>query len=135
MTDLFDQLFGGTREERKARLDGAAMADPANFSHDEVELAELLTDVLGHTPNNPAKHARWLLVKCKGDYDGLRKLITSLRMQGELEWVQLKRKNVYSLRSVLAEEYAREQQIEEQRLAMNTPEGRRARYVTEGVLS
>lgn len=133
MTDLFDQLFAAPREERKTRLDGAAIAHPDNFSHDEVELAELLADILGHTPNDAARHARWLLVKCKGDYDGLRRLITALRMQGELEWIQ--GKNIYSLRGWLAEEYARERQAEEQRLAANTTAGRRRRYVTEGVKS
>lgn len=135
MIDLFDQYFAAPREERAARLDGAAVAHPDNFSHAEVELAELLADILGHIPNDPANHARWLLVKCKGDYDGLRRLITALRIEGQLEWVQLKGKKIYSLRSWLAEEYAGERQVEEQRLAMNTIEGRRARYVTEGVLS
>ena len=133
MTDLFDQLFAAPREERAARLDGAAVADPTNFSYAEVELAELLTDVLGYTPNDAAKHARWLLVKCKGDYDGLRRLITKLRIEGELDWVQLKRKKAYSLRYWLAEEYAEERQAEEQRQALNTLEGRKARYAYPGV--
>ena len=137
--DEFERYFGpGTREERAARaarLDGEAMADNAKFSNAETELAELLTDVLGHQPAAPGQHARWLLHKCLGDYRGLRKLITARRIGGELEWVQLKRKNAYSLRSWLAEEYVKEQQGEEKRRRANTSEGRRARYVTEGVLS
>jgi len=51
-------------------------------------------------------------------------------MQGDLDWVQLKRRNVYSLRSWLAEEYQREREAEEQRLAANTSEGRIARYAS-----
>jgi len=136
MTDEFEAYFGpGTREERAARLDGEAVSDPTKFSNAETELSELLADILGYRPVNPSQHARWLLGKCYGDYDGLRKLITALRIEGELEWVQLKRKNAYSLRSVLAEEYAKERQADEKRQKMNSSDGRRARYVTEGVLS
>ncbi len=131
--DLFDEYFAAPREERAARLDGAAVAHPNNFSHAEVALGELLVDILGHTPNGLAKHARWLLTKCKGDYDGLRKLITSLRIEGELDWVQLKGKNVYGLRHWLAEEYARDHLVEERRQAMNTTEGRIKRYSFPGV--
>ncbi len=133
--DLFDEYFAAPREERAARLDGAAISDPSSFSHTEVELGELLVDILGHTPNDAARHTRWLLVKCKRDYDGLRRLITKLRIEGELDWVQLRGRNVYSLRGWLAEEYTKEQQAEERRLALNTTEGRRARYVTDGVQS
>lgn len=136
LEDEFEKYFGpGTREQRAARLDGAAVANPTNHSANELALGELLSDVLGYQLRLPGCNARWLLEKCNGDYDGLRTLITSLRMQGKLEWVQLKRKNVYSLRFSLAEEYAKERQVEEQHQAMNTSEGRRARYVTEGVLS
>jgi len=95
-----------------------------------VALAELLADVLGHQPAEPGMHARWLLGKCQGDYDGLRKLITALRIDGELEWVRLKRKNAYSLRHWLAEEYQREHQIEERRQRANTPAGRVERYAS-----
>lgn len=127
---LWEEYFTDSREDRARRLDNAAMADPTKFSSAETEMAELLADVLGHTPNDPGWHARWLLTKCSGDYDGLRRLITALRMQGDLDWVQLKRRNVYSLRSWLAEEYTKEQQAEEQRLAAKTSEGRIARYAS-----
>jgi len=136
MADEFEKYFGsGTREERAARLDGEAMADNTKLSNDETELAELLADILGHQPAEPVVHARWLLGKCRGDYRGLRKLITARRIDGELEWVTLKRANAYSLRHWLAEEYATERQDEEKRQRANTSEGRRDRYVTEGVLS
>jgi len=136
MTDaLWEDWFGGRQKERAARLDGEAVSNPTKHSANEVAMAELLADVLGHQPAEPGMHARWLLGKCQGDYDGLRKLITALRIDGELEWVRLKRKNAYGLRHWLAEEYAEAQQAEEQWSEAHTTAGRRAKYVTEGVLS
>jgi len=133
--DLFAQYFNGTREER-ARCDGEAIADPTKPNGAEMELAALLADVLGYRPTNAGQHARWLLLRCENDYDGLRRLIVAMRQRGDLGWVQAQGKTVYSLRAVLVEEYQREHQAEEKRAALNTTEGRRARYASyPGVLS
>ena len=135
MKDEFEKYFGsGTREQRAARMDGEAVANPTKYSADEQALGDLLTDILGHRPVKPGQHARWLLHECGGNYDGLRRLITTKRLQGDLDWVQGKGKNVYSLRSVLAEEYQRERQAEKQRQFENSSAGRLARYAYPGIL-
>jgi len=130
--DPWGNNYASTRDA-ELKQDGQAIADPTCHSANEVALGELLTDILGYKPNRPAQHARWLLTECRNDYDNLRRLIVRLRIEGKLDWLRLQRRNVYSLRAYLAEEWARERQDQERREYQNTTEGRKARYLYPGV--
>jgi len=136
MTDLFDELFGLSRDERAAWLDGQAVADPTKPSSQETALCGLLTDILGYVPKRCAFRARKLLVECGNDYRGLRRMIVALRIEGKLDWVQRDGYNEYGLCSWLAAEHNRQKQAEEQRAWLETTGGRKAKYAShEGVLS
>lgn len=136
MTDDFEQHFGpGTREERAARLDGEAVADPTKHSSAEVELAKLLADTLGYG-YSLVKHTRWLLTECGGDYDGLRKTIVAMGHDaGWLSWVYDNSVGIWPVRAMIVEKYKHDAAREKKRRFVDSTEGRRARYVTEGVLS
>jgi hypothetical protein len=89
--------------------DAAAIADPSKASHAEKEVCRLLSQMLGYRPVNATQSARWLLVRCGNDYEGLRKLIIAKGQDFEfMQWV-LDQANVYQLRAVLADEYRKEQ--------------------------
>ena len=85
----------------------AAIADPTQYTPAETRLGELLADIAHYEPNRPAFHARWLVRECKAPIRDVTAFVVALRWKGELEWVRLKKVNIYGLRSSLAESWRR----------------------------
>ena|GEM_PF-2549781 len=142
MTDaMWNECFGGTREERAARLDGEAVADPTKASSAEVELARFLANMLEYDYKSFQKilklKARELLQYCRGDIDGLWEVLEGKAQDMRwLQWVISEDVSIYGVIPQIKGAYSRHMEQQRKHAVANTAAGRKARYANyPGVLS
>lgn len=140
--DLFDQYFGGTREERAlgltgkdraARMDGEAVADPTKPGSEVEELARFMAVMLEYDwevyQAELLRAVRWLLQKSGVGVDSLRATLEAkARDANWLAWAVREDVNVYAVRRMLLDAHARRVHIERKRRHRASPAGRRERY-------
>jgi len=127
--DEFGKYFGpGNREERAARLDGEATADPTKASSAEHDLASKLQDIM-RCEYDVSRHVRWLLEQCGGDVDGLASLLVAKANDfGFLSWVWDNEANIYQVRAMLKADYDVQQGRQQRQEKISTAEYRHEKY-------
>jgi len=134
MMDDFERYFGlGNREERAARLDGEAMADPTKDCSETERLARFMSVMLEYdweaSRTELLRAVRWLLQKPGMDVEGLRATLEAKAKDADwLAWAIGKDVNLYAVRKMILDSHARRIQIERGRRRANTTEARRQRY-------